>query len=672
MKLFDRVKTAADLILGREEKAAMTFSRFGGIGGFNYLDENFRVNFNYPFNRNTLIDYRQEVGDLTQSSLVMSAVGWTGRALPQAVFRVYDLRGDKPQPLPKHPLYNRLRRPNPYFSGSTVWKATALSWILSGNAYWLKARSGAGRVRELWWLPHWLVTPRRDTPEDFVSYYEYRVDGVPFRLEPEDVVHFRDGVDPSDDMRGISPVRSLLREIFTDNEYSQYSALLAKNAGVPPFGVVPKTAPGTRVDYRGIKEELVRRTSGDERGKPAVFTSDVEIVKFGFSPEEMDLAMLRRVPEERLAGVIGIPSIVLGFGSGLERGTFSNFEQAVEMAYEGFLVPLWDYFADEMTAQVLPDYDGQPRGDELSREVRADTTKVRALQEDQNELFTRLDSSFQSGWLKRSEARAMAGLEVDEGEDDVYYFDVVGGSSMGEGEEGEEEEQDQERGDDEKRARAFRFIPWEYRQKQAHDYSNVAVLLPPAIAQSMLAFGSKIPDERLATDGRENEPHVTVRFGLHTQDAEEVRRVLQDEPPVMLSFGVTGLFQSPEMDVLFIEVISPDLERLNATLGAVLANTQTQPQYVPHATIAYLKPGEGKQYMDNSVLLGARFTADRVVFSTCDNRKTEIALSGERRVKSFKGIVGEVDTGSDQQAREWWAEGISDEFLQMVDAERVR
>ncbi|MCI0390317.1 MAG: phage portal protein [Acidobacteria bacterium] len=406
-------------------KAAMTFSRYGGIGGFSFLDDNFRLNMNWPHLRNTQIDFRQEVGDLMQSSLVMAAVNWAGRTLPQATFRVYDLTGGDPQPLPKHPLHWRMRRPNPYFSGARLWKASAISWILSGNVYWFKSRNGL-RVKELWWLPHWMVTPRRENRGDFISYYEYRVDGVPHRLEPADVIHFRDGVDPADDMLGISPLRSLLRAIFTDNEYEQYSALLAKHSAIPPFAVIPKSAPGARVDVRKIKEELMRRTGGDERGKPMIFTGDVQVIKLGFDPEAMNLAKLRRVPEERLSGAIGIPAVVLGFGAGLERATHKNFGQAIEMAYKGFAVPLWEYFAGELTAQLLPDYSEQT-GDASQFEVRADLGRVRALQKDQNALHLRLDKSFRAGWMMRSEARAELGLPVDRTVDDFYYSDLLNG-----------------------------------------------------------------------------------------------------------------------------------------------------------------------------------------------------------------------------------------------------
>jgi HK97 family phage portal protein len=670
MNLVDRIKIAAAALFQRDAKAAMTFSRYGGIGGYTYLDDNFRINTSWPFLRNTQIDYRQEVGDLTQSSLVMAALNWAGRTLPQAMFRVYDLRGDSPQPLPKHPLHWRLRRPNPYFSGARMWKASAMSWILSGNVYWFKARNGM-RVKELWWLPHWMVTPKRESKDDFVSYYEYRVDGVPSYLDPADVIHFRDGVDPADDMLGCSPIRALLREVFTDNEYSQYSALMARNSGVPPFGVIPKAQPGIRIDTQKIKDEVMRKVGGDERGKPVVFTGEVEVVKFGFSPRDMNLDMLRRVPEERLAGVLGIPAVVLGFGAGLERGTHENFAQAIEMAYEGFAVPLWEYFADELTAQLLPDYDSPTKGDEPTREVRADYSKVRALQEDQDALHKRLDESFHAGWLKRSEARAMAGLPVDAAIDDVYYLDITmsagnpGNDSAPDGGAGGNNDQAKPRS---RKGRIFKGLPDEYQRKADFDYSAIYVPLPPAIGDPILANGSRIPDDQLAEKGRETEPHVTILYGLHTKNPEDVRAVLGNEPPAALIFGRTGMFEGPDYDVLFVEVISPDLQRLNAKARASLEYTNSYTEYQPHATIAYLRPGEGRQYVGEDFLDGARFITDRLCFSTPDSHKVEIRLEGQRKDVKLKAMIGEVDMGTDEEARDWWERGAPDELIDLLDA----
>src|SRR5690606_3251566 len=119
------------------------------------------------------------------------------------------------------------------------WTATLLSYCLAGNAYWIKLRNGVGRPGELWYVPHWLMEPRGS--EDgtvFLSHYLYRPGGrhEPIRLVPEDVVHFRHGMDPRNPRLGLSPIDGVIREIFMDLESSNFVASLLHNMGVP--GVV--------------------------------------------------------------------------------------------------------------------------------------------------------------------------------------------------------------------------------------------------------------------------------------------------------------------------------------------------------------------------------------------------------------------------------------------------
>ena len=117
--------------------------------------------------------------------------------------------------------------------------------MLDGNAYWRKVRNGYGKVVQLWWVPSWMIKPVR--PNDgsaFLSHYEYRVNNQVFRLDPVDIVHFRDGVDPSDDLRGLSRLKAVLREVCTDNECATFSAAIMRNFGVPGVIISPHVEPG--------------------------------------------------------------------------------------------------------------------------------------------------------------------------------------------------------------------------------------------------------------------------------------------------------------------------------------------------------------------------------------------------------------------------------------------
>ena len=129
----------------------------------------------------------------------------------------------------------------------------------------------------------------------------------------------------------------------------------------------------------------------------------------------MDLTALRRLPEETIASLTGLPAIVLQFGAGLERATYSNYAEARTAAYESVIVPLWKYIAAEITHQLLPDFD---KSEKL--EAGYNMSEVRALQEDENKLYMRVGAGYRTGIMKRSEARSKIGLPTMP-EDDVYF-----------------------------------------------------------------------------------------------------------------------------------------------------------------------------------------------------------------------------------------------------------
>lgn len=404
--IFRRVLTAV--------KAAFQM-RFTGVGGTWGSGWNWMTSL---FN-NSRVNFAQEAGDLVQSSLVMAAVGWLGRMLPQPPVQVMKADGSgKEKPLPAHPAVALLKRPNPYYSGATLWKAFSLSWITSGNVYLVKVRNGYGQVIQLWPIPPAMMTPR--WPEDgseFISYYEYQVDGRLWRIDVDDVIHFRDGADPANMGRtGLSPVASVLREVCADNEVPVFHYLLLKAGGVPPVVLALKDGQsGMEFDPAEIKAKYLAATTGDQRGKVFVSGNAVELTKLSFSPAEMDLKMLRHLPESRFASVIGIAKETLGFGAADENSTYANVQQADERSIQTYVLPLWSYIEDELTHQLGPDF-----GLKENERFDFDLSEIAALQEDRNELFTRETMAYEKGIKKRSEAREALGLPSTP-EDDVYF-----------------------------------------------------------------------------------------------------------------------------------------------------------------------------------------------------------------------------------------------------------
>jgi phage portal protein BeeE len=350
------------------------------------------------------------------------------------------------EPLPDHPLVNLMKQPNDFYDGATLMQAFALDWLFSGDVYWMKVREEKYLTPvELWYIPYFMMQPLGD-PENrrvFIKEYIYTVDGMRYSYPVENIVHHRRGINPRDLRRGIGVFDSVLREIYTDNMASNFAAAILKNWGVVPYVISPPR--NMKADQLGnqfggdpeaararaleIKQQFIDSTTGDQRGKPIVNTIPLEITKLGFSPQELDISSLRKVPEARVASVSGLPAALLQFLVGLEHGTsYASYKEAREQAYESVVVPLLRTIASGVNKQLMGDF-GDPKGRRL--EFSFDLSGVRVLQDDQDKLYTRVSGAINAGWMLISDARSAAGLPFEE-TDKIY---IRGGQPVKYGEE---------------------------------------------------------------------------------------------------------------------------------------------------------------------------------------------------------------------------------------------
>jgi HK97 family phage portal protein len=379
----------------------------------------------------TKLDYAGMVQDPSKNSIVVAVVGWIARNFPEAPVRVARiLPKDVHEYVSRGPtgpgfMLRLLERPNAWFSGVLLWMATITDLYCTGNAYWVKVRNASGRVVELWWVPKAQMRP--GWPADgktFIGWYEYRPgDGFVYGLRPEDVVHFRDGIDPLNTRVGLSKLASLFREIYTDDESANFSASLVRNMGVPGVVISPSntvTSMGVEMDPEKIKQAFMEKFGGDRRGEPLVLTEATDVKVLSFNPLEMDLKALRRVPEERISGVLGIAAVVAGLGAGLERSTFTNYGEARKAAYEESVIPEQRLISAEIEVQLLPDF-----ADTESQEydVDFDLRQVRALQEAADAIWSRNRAAASAGLITRAAFKRAVGETVaDDGSDDVYVM----------------------------------------------------------------------------------------------------------------------------------------------------------------------------------------------------------------------------------------------------------
>jgi len=362
------------------------------------------------------------------NSAVFACLNAISTSFIEPPLRVYQRvpDGGQPQVIPDHPLQLLLDRPNPVHSRGELWWWVQWAKHVAGNAYLRKVRAGdplRGNVVELWPLSPTRCWPYT-TPEDrqrgvFISFYRYEQDYVAGKyavedIPPENIVHFRLGLDDWDMRIGCSPLQRLLREVSSDDDCTAFTDALLANFAIPGLIVTTQDRSISREDAERIKQDVATRFGGDNRGMVGLLNNGATVQQFGFSPEQLDLRGLHRVPEERISAVMGVPAIVAGLGAGLDRATYANFAEARAMYTEAKLCPMWSQDAGSIDLQLLPDFDSDPQ-----TFTQFDLTDVRALQEDEDKKYVRLNLGVGGRWITVNEARADVGLPPVEGGDDL-------------------------------------------------------------------------------------------------------------------------------------------------------------------------------------------------------------------------------------------------------------
>jgi HK97 family phage portal protein len=401
------------------------------------------------------------------SALVAAGITWLANTFPEPDLQVKKnfqrKRGGKTRDddvIEKHPFYQLMDEPNPEDSGSDLWKSFAYSWIISGNVYFIKIRNAFGQVVRLYYEPHFTIkarwvddkqgeyipaersqsvpaVPRDDSPTLRINYYEVDRGGGRFRIEPGDVIHFKDGIDPMNTRYGISRIRTILREIYQDSALASYGAELLGGSGVIPFviGVEDKEGMYSQEDLANVKAKVVAQTSGSNRGQPVILNARHTFTRTALTPQELDLRSSRSMAQDIFSAVTGIPAIVLNFSSGMERSIYHNMAEADRRAVSSYLQPIWWHRDQVLTRQLLRDID-----QDESHFIESCLDEVGALKEDQDALWKRVGEAYERGILKRSLALEAIGYEPDEGgADEVYYVRAGSSTTTLEGEQAAQE-----------------------------------------------------------------------------------------------------------------------------------------------------------------------------------------------------------------------------------------
>ena len=125
--------------------------------------------------------------------------------------------------------------------------------------------------------------------------------------------------------------------------------------------------------------------------------------------------------------------------------------------------------------------------------------------------------------------------------------------------------------------------------------------------------------------GREDEPHITLLYGLHSDipDEQIEDAISKMSSPEVTLKKITTFDKSDKFEVVKFDVDGEDLYKMNEMLKE-FPHTSDFPIYSPHVTIAYVKKGEGKKYHknlsdDDTIVI----SPNKVVYSKADGSMKE-------------------------------------------------
>lgn len=317
----------------------------------------------------------------------------------------------KLDPVLTHPIQDFLDEVNPDLDILELRFWSTWAKHCDGNAYLLKVRSGnalTGNVIEL--DP---ISPTRMRPwtekgsKNFIDYYQF--DDRPGHHEEipkENVIHFKLGVDDQDPRKGLSPLKRLVREIASDAEAMRFQDQLLANFGIPGLVVqLPPDVVMSRDEKLEMKTGIEQAFGSSNRGNVGLLTEGATMAQFGFNPQQMNMEVLHNVSESRICSVMQVHPAVAMLGVGLmQTANFASLKAVYEAFTERKLVPLWK-MDEQKWRKLRVDFTS-----DKSIVIMHDLSDVRALQEDQDALYMRLDTAVKTGWVLPDEARSEVGL----------------------------------------------------------------------------------------------------------------------------------------------------------------------------------------------------------------------------------------------------------------------
>lgn len=303
-----------------------------------------------------------------QHPWVYRAADVISSSLTQAPFGI--VRGDEedPQPVTSGPWWDFFKKPSPYLSTNDFWTVSWLYQLLPpGDAFWVLFSQIGVPVSSPTEVPRWAYavsgahfTEVVGDDGQVLKGWLWEVGKQRIPLEPYQVVQFGK-VNPDNQWRRQSPLEAALGSVRTDHKASVWNESLLDNGADP--GVILKLPEVGANQVDAVRKQWKDRHGGPgKQGKVAILTGqNDDVIRTTLTHTEMGYSDLRKMSQEEIASVYGVPLFVMGQ---LDDVRLETSEASLKLFWELTLMSWLRLGANTVNTQLIGTRGG---GTEISK-----------------------------------------------------------------------------------------------------------------------------------------------------------------------------------------------------------------------------------------------------------------------------------------------------------------
>ncbi len=308
-----------------------------------------------------------------------------------------------------HPYAIAIRRARQ--QGQNIYALWERSKCVFGEVFLWPLVNEFGYKSDLKWLNNLGMNVQQGA--GFIYSYSYSpiTGGLPLTFAAEDIAHF---MIPNwfNDLRGQSPLDTILLEIGIDKDVSRYTKAYFANDARPGVFLIPETDLSPESAQQFMDYWKANLQGPANAGRPIMMPHMIKDIKEMQNAPSRDDVEIRESMRREICARFGVPLSVAGAWDD------ANYQSAPEQRrslYEETIFPECNELDLWATEALLPYFDDS--GDYI---VKSDFTDVKALVEDENIKSNVSNQRLLAGGITRNEYRNEAGHPPLPGEDVLY------------------------------------------------------------------------------------------------------------------------------------------------------------------------------------------------------------------------------------------------------------